>query len=265
MNPAPPLDRDVSLVFGAYDEELRLPALAERLASEAERELARAGLRYGEAVIVDDGSTDGTAQLLARMAAADPRVRVISPWRENRGKGAALKAGIEAAQSEMVLLADVDLSTPLSDAWKLSAAMVTGGEPIAIGSRDLDGARVVAPAYRKLLGSGFNLTVRTLTGLRFADTQSGFKLLEARIARELVREQLAPGFAFDVELLLRARLAGYPVVEVPVSYVHDHGSKVRVLSSSVEMAADVLRVAARLSRAGRAARRIRRPEVEPRA
>lgn len=257
--------RDISLVFGAYNEEQRLPALARELANGAEAELARAGLRFREAVIVNDGSSDRTAELLEEIAASNPRVRALNPWSRNRGKGAAIKAGIEAAEAELVLLVDVDLSTPLSDTWKLTSALAEGGEPIAIGSRDLEGARVIAPRYRRVLGAGFNFTVRALTGLRFADTQSGFKLLESDVARELVAEQLAPGFAFDVELLLRARLAGYPVVEVPVSYVHDDGSKVRVLGSSAEMAADVLKLSVKLSRAGRAARRIRRPEASPRA
>ena len=250
--------RDVTLVFPAYNEASRLPALFEALTSSAAVDLERGGLRLREVVIVDDGSRDGTGALLAAAAARDPRIRALSPWDANRGKGAALKAGIEASSSELSLLVDIDLSTPLSDAPKLSAALRERGDPIAIGSRKLGGARVVAPRHRRLLGAGFNLAVRALTGLRFADTQSGFKLLETEVARELVREQIAQGFAFDVELLMRARLAGYGVVEVPVSYVHDDRSKLRVTSSSFEMARDVLRLWLRLS-----ARRQSRPTDTP--
>ncbi|HKJ36345.1 MAG TPA: glycosyltransferase [Solirubrobacterales bacterium] len=257
--------RDLSLVFPAYNEEARLPALLATLAGSAEEDLAGARLRLREIVIVDDGSSDRTSELVSDAAVRDPRIRPLRPYSEHCGKGAALKAGIEAATAELTLLADVDLSTPLSDAWRLSEAMREGGEPIAIGSRNVEGAMVIAPRYRRVLGAGFNLAVRALTGLRFADTQSGLKLLETGVARELVREQLTPGFACDVELLLRARMAGHPVVEVPVSYVHDDGSKLRVAPSSVAMTRDVLRMSIRLRRAGRGGRRIRRLEGASRA
>jgi glycosyltransferase involved in cell wall biosynthesis len=245
----------VALVIPAYNEQARLPRLFEVLQTSAEADLARAGLDYVEAVIVDDGSTDDTRRMIEAAAARDPRVRPVVEIRRNSGKGAAIKAGVGAARAEMVLLVDVDLSTPLTDAWKLSARLAETGAAIAIGSRDREGADVVAPLHRKLLGSAFNLAVRALTGLRFTDTQSGFKLLETATARSLMDGQVSAGFAFDVELLARARLAGLEVAEVPVSYVHDHGSKVRVLRTSAEMARDLIRVSLLIRRDGRRARR----------
>jgi len=247
-------------VIPAYNEEARLGFLLETLARSATEDMALAGLRYVEAVIVDDGSTDATSSLLRAAAREDDRIRPVLGRTVNRGKGAAIAAGIAAAHAEMVLLVDVDLSTPLSDVHGLAGAIARGDGEIAIGSRDLEGAQVEAPRHRRLLGAGFNRAVRLLTGLDLADTQCGFKLIDTATARELVREQISEGFAFDVELLMRARIAGLRVVEVPVTYVHDDRSKVRVVRASLEMARDLVRVASRLRSDGRRARRRPLPE-----
>lgn len=254
---APEPHLGVALVIPAYNEEARLPRLFEVLATAAGNDLARAGLDFVEAVIVDDGSTDKTARLIEAAAERDPRIRPVLGIRRNSGKGAAIKAGVQAASAEMVLMVDVDLSTPLTDAWRLSAALAETGAAIAIGSRAREGPEVTAPLHRRFLGTGFNIAVRALTGLRFADTQSGFKLLGAETARKLLSEQTSHGFAFDVEMLARAHLAGLEVTEVPVSYLHDDRSKVRVLRTSVEMARDLLRLSILLRRDGRRARRTR--------
>lgn len=232
----------VSLVIPAYNEESRLDELEASLVRAADEELGRAGLVYLEAIIVDDGSDDGTPAILRRIAATDERVRVVSVGGDNLGKGAAVAAGFRAARGDLVLACDVDLSTPLSCAAPLAAAMREQGTPMAIGSRDIPGARVDAPTHRHLLGEVFNFTVKRMTGLDHADTQCGFKLVETELARELVSEQVSTGFAFDVELLVRARDRGVDVAEVPVIYVHDHRSRVRVLSAALAMTRDLFRI-----------------------
>jgi dolichyl-phosphate beta-glucosyltransferase len=232
----------VSLVIPAYNEEERLGELADALAAEAAAEMTRAGLEYLEAIVVDDGSEDATPRILERIAAADPRVRPASVGPVNAGKGRAVAVGIAEARGDYVLVADVDLSTPLACTAALAEAMRAAGAAMAIGSRDIAGAQVKAPVHRHLLGEAFNLAVKRLTGLRHADTQCGFKLIEAPLARELVGEQISTGYAFDVELLVRARDRGAKVVEVPVIYVHDHRSRVRIGSASISMARDLLRI-----------------------
>lgn len=244
--PDPSSPPTLSLVIPAFNEEERLPALIEVLATSAASAVRRAGTELLEVLIVDDGSDDGTPKILREAAAGDERLRPVIEFEENRGKGAAFAAGVERARGDYVLLADVDLSTPLEELPKLTAA-VRDGADIAIGSRAVEGAVVErGPKHRKLTGSAFNSVVRLLTGLRLRDTQNGFKLFRADVVRRLVREQDCPGFAFDVELLMRADRAGLRIDEVPVSYLHDSRSSVRVVSASAAMLRDVSALAYRL-------------------
>jgi dolichyl-phosphate beta-glucosyltransferase len=229
----------LSIVIPAFNEEQRLPRLIEELAMSAEPTAAESGFSFLEAVIVDDGSSDRTPDLLREAAVAHTFMRVISAER-NRGKGAAVAAGVHAARGDCVLVTDLDLSTPLSDLSGLALA-VRDGADAAIGSRVVHGSVVKdAPAYRKRLGQGFNLAVRVLTGLSFRDTQCGFKLLTTAAARELLAVQTCCGWAYDVELLMRARISGLEVVEVPVTYIHDSHSRMKIARASVRMLWDVL-------------------------
>jgi glycosyltransferase involved in cell wall biosynthesis len=234
----------LSLVIPAYNEEARLPALLDALDGSADAAVAAAGFELLEVLIVDDGSGDRTRALLE--GSRLPKLRPILDGRVNRGKGAATADGVRAARGEYVLLVDVDLSTPLEELGKLAAA-VRDGADVAIGSRAVPGAVVErGPALRKITGTVFASTVRLLTGLDVRDTQNGFKLMPTAVGRGLFSEQLCPGFAFDVELLVRAKLARLRIAEVPVLYVHDSRSRVRVASASVRMLRDVISLSYRL-------------------
>lgn len=236
----------LSLVIPAYNEEARLPALLHTLAHSAALTVEAAGMSLLETLIVDDGSDDGTRKILEDAQAEQPRLRAVLDNEHNRGKGAAVASGVLAAQGEYVLIADVDLSTPLEELGKLTEAMRAGAD-VAIGSRAIEGALVErGPAHRKLLGKAFNGTVRMLTGLDVRDTQCGFKLMPRPVAQYLLAVQLCPGFAYDVELLLRAGQAGLRIVEVPVIYLHDSRSRVKVVSASMKMLGDVCSLSYRL-------------------
>lgn len=250
--------KTLSIVIPAYNEEARLPALLETLATTAEAAVAAAGMTFLEALVVDDGSSDRSRDVLKAAAEAAPRLKPVFAYEENRGKGAAFAAGVRRAEGDYVLLADADLSTPIEELPKLTAAIAAGAD-VAIGSRAVKGAVVErGPLHRKILGTGFNLIVRALTGLSLHDTQCGFKLLPANLAKRLLDEQLCPGFAFDVELLMRADREGMQIAEVPVLYLHDTRSRVRVTSASAGMLRDVTKIAYRLRvrdrRAGSASR-----------
>jgi dolichyl-phosphate beta-glucosyltransferase len=237
---------NLSIVIPAYNEEVRLPALLERLAAEAEQAVAEAGMRLHEVLVVDDGSSDRTRELLEAAAAENERLRPVFAYDRNRGKGAAFAAGASRAGGDYVLLADVDLSTPLEELGKLIAAIEAGAD-IAIGSRAVAGAVVErGPLHRKVTGSSFNGAVRLLTGLRVRDTQNGFKLFPTEPVKRFVAHQTCPGFAFDVELLMRADREGLRIAEVPIVYTHDLRSSVRVASASSRMLGEIARLAYRL-------------------
>ena len=242
----------LSVVIPAYNEEDRLPALLDFLATSAEGDVSRGGFELLETLIVDDGSDDRTRQILAAAAERTQKLEMVTGVDgENRGKGAAVAEGVRQARGDYVLLADTDLSTPLSELYKLTAAIHDGAD-MAIGSRAVAGAIVErGPAHRKLLGKSFNGTVRLLTGLDIRDTQCGFKLLPAAAAKQLLGELMTEGFAFDVELLMRAKRHGLRIAEVPVIYIHDSRSRVRVVQATGRMLRDVVVISYRLRRVSR--------------
>ena len=241
----------VSLVIPSYNEERRLPRLAAALRDSAADDLAGAGLDLLEAIVVDDGSLDTSADVLRDAQLTTPRLAPLIREGRNEGKGAAVAAGALLARGDLVLISDVDLAAPLGEAGKLHAAIMAGAD-VAIGSRAIDRRRVTGiPLRRRAMGRAFNWIVRALSGLPYRDTQCGFKLARTSVANELLARQTTPGFAFDVELLMRARGQGLSVAEVPIEYHHDPDSSIAAASASLGMVWDVARLAVRLRR-GRA-------------
>lgn len=238
----------LSLVIPAYEEAPRLPETFRAL----EAWLAAPPRAPVEVLLVDDGSRDETLRLCRELEAARPgQVRAIAA--SHRGKGAAVARGILAAEGELVLFSDADLSVPLCDAERLIEAVEQGAD-VAIGSRELPGSRrEEEPSYRHLMGRAFNRMVQLLVLPGIQDTQCGFKLFRRRAAQDvftrlrrygpdapLVRGPMVT--AFDVEVLWLARHLGYRVAEVPVAWVHGRGSKVRPVVDALRMARDVAAV-----------------------
>ena len=194
--------------------------------------------------MVDDGSTDDTAQVVkaAVTPGSDPTLRCLRQ-EENRGKGAAVRAGVLAATRPYVLMSDADLSTPIEEARRLLAA-VEGGADVAIGSRALPGLQIEVsqPLHRVLMGKSFNKLMRSVTFLGVIDSQCGFKLFPREVAQRLFAPSRIDGFAFDVEVLWLARRAEMRIAEVPVRWVNDPRSTVQPVRHSVQMLRDVLRI-----------------------
>ncbi|HPC84292.1 MAG TPA: glycosyltransferase family 2 protein [Thermoanaerobaculaceae bacterium] len=232
--PDPP---QLSVVIPAYNEASRLPATLARIAAFLD---GAPRWRPAEIIVVDDGSRDGTAAVGEGFGGRDGiAVRVVRLG-TNRGKGAAVRAGLEASRGEWVLISDADLAAPIEDIDLLHAA----GVDLAVGSRALRRELISRrqPWARDLMGRGFNLMLRGLGLTSFRDTQCGFKLLRGELARSLGRQLRLDGFAFDVEMLARSRRLGSSIREVPVHWAHVDESRVRALRHSLQMARDVLRL-----------------------
>ena len=231
-------DPELSIVIPAYNESADI---------EATMGAAVACLRElgvdGEVLVVDDGSSDDTAALVARFAEAHPMVRLVRNER-NRGKGYSVRRGVLEAKGEWILFADADESTPFSEAGKLLAALRSGAADVAIGSRALPDSDVARPQPwpRRLMGWVFRNLVRLLVMRGLRDTQCGFKAFRRGAAREVFPRQTLDGFAFDVEVLFIARRLGYRVAEVPVRWLDSHDSRVHPLRDPARMFADLLRI-----------------------
>lgn len=237
----------LTIVLPAFQEEARLGPSLDTLFAWLDQYAPAA-----EVVVVDDGSRDGTAAVVQARAAREPRLR-LAQLGQNRGKGAAVRRGVELARGNWILLSDADLSTPITELAKLVAAVEAGAD-IAIGSRDVRDSQIVRhqPAYRELMGRVFNQIVQAaaLPGLR--DTQCGFKLFSAEAARRCFALQTIERFAFDVEVLYVARRLGYRIAEVGVVWVNDERSTVRPIRDASRMFADVVRIRRRHRGLGRA-------------
>ena len=228
------LRRSISIIVPAFNEEKRLPKTLESI-----REyLERTSWEFAEIVVVDDGSVDRTADLAQ---AAGARV-VKNPG--NRGKGYSVKHGVLEGRGDWLLVTDADLSAPIADLDRLWDAAGREQAQLAIGSRAIDRSLVGRhqPFLREAAGRSFNLVMRMITGLPFRDTQCGFKLFEARAAREIFPRQRLDGFGFDVEVLYIARQLGYRAVEVAVHWNDVPGTTVSLARGAAAFLADPVRV-----------------------
>jgi glycosyltransferase involved in cell wall biosynthesis len=220
------LTRSISIIIPAYNEEKRLPASLRQVIGY----VRRGAWQFAEILVVDDGSTDGTAQVAEQMRSEYPDLRVLrNPG--NRGKGYAVRHGMLECRGEWALFTDADLSAPIEELDKLWQAAERESAQVAVGSRALDRRLIGVHQswFRENVGKVFNLVMRLSTGLPFHDTQCGFKLFEAAAARDIFRRQLLYGFGFDVEVLFIGRRLGYREIEVAVRWNDVEGTKMTAL------------------------------------
>ncbi len=223
----PPLE--LSVVVPAYNEEARLPRTLERI-----RDYLRRTHPSSEIIVVDDGSTDRTAEVIRALQEKMPELRLLANG-ENRGKGYSVRSGMLAARGEITLFTDADLSAPIEEAAKLLDALASAD--VAIGSRALDRRliQVHQSRSRELAGILFNRMVRLATSLPFEDTQCGFKAFRTERARIIFEQQRIEDFGFDPEILFLAHRHGLRIVEIPVLWAHDPGTKLHVVRDSLLM------------------------------
>jgi glycosyltransferase involved in cell wall biosynthesis len=223
-----------SIVIPAFNEAERIPATLTSVL-----ECVRAHSWEAEVLVVNDGSSDQTAEVVRAFARTAPEVRLMeNPG--NRGKGYSVRSGMLAARGSILLFTDADLSSPIDEAERLFAAIGQGAE-IAIGSRWLESNRQThrQPLYRQFFGRCFNAVTRAVMQLPFADTQCGFKAFSREAAQTIFRLQTIERWGFDPEILLIALKHGYRIVEVPVSWAHDKRTRISYLRDGFRMLQEI--------------------------
>lgn len=225
------MTRSLSIIIPAWNERVRLPDTLRRVEEYLHTPCNNADTWIHEVIVVDDGSTDGTAEAVNAIAEQNPHIRLLqNPG--NRGKGYSVRHGMLKARGEWRLFTDADLSTPIEELEKLWCAVAQGKDVIAIGSRALDRSLIGVhqPGMRETFGRMFNGVMRAAVGLPIADTQCGFKLFRGDVAQEVFSRQTLDRFGFDVEVLFIAFKRGYGIAEIPVRWNHVEGSKVNMLN-----------------------------------
>jgi len=224
-------------VIPAYNESSRIRPTLDALLRHLQEQKWDA-----EILVVNDGSADDTAKIVREYAQRHPEIRLLeNPG--NHGKGYSVRNGMLHARGDICLFTDADLSSPITEAQKLFDAIAQGAD-IAIGSRwlrvELQTER--QPLYRQLFGRIFNLVLRVILGLRFADTQCGFKAFRRDAALRIFPLQKIERWAFDPEILFLARRAGLQVEEVPVLWAHSGGTRLHPFRDGLRMFVEVLRI-----------------------
>jgi dolichyl-phosphate beta-glucosyltransferase len=238
---------DLTLVVPLYNEAVRLRRCGAQLIDFVARQPGRSAL-----VLVDDGSRDGTAALSEELAADQPDGLVRTIRRPHEGKGAAIRAGLDTATTQLAGFCDLDLSTPLPHFQRLvDDARATGA--LAIGSRDVPTSvlTVSESALRELLGKAFNRVVQVVLTRGIRDTQCGAKAAPTPVWHDILAHSRENGFAWDVEVVALAMRLGVPVHEIGVEWRYDHDSRVRVGRDGIAMLLAVPRIRRNVMRAAR--------------
>jgi glycosyltransferase involved in cell wall biosynthesis len=236
----------VDIVIPVYNEEVALPKGVATLC-----EYLSTYFPYNWRVIIaNNASTDRTLEVAQELAAANPRVSVLHL--DRKGRGRALRAAWLASEADVVSYMDVDLSTNLQSFLPLVAPLATGHSDVAIGSRLLKGAVVTRQWKREFISRCYNLLIKVIFRNTFSDAQCGFKAVKRSVARQILPQIENNEWFFDTELLLLAEEAGLRVYEVPVDWIEDLDSRVKIVSTATEDIKGLLRVRARRLRLRRA-------------
>ncbi len=232
---------DLSIVLPAFDEEKKIGRDVEVAAAFIDEESVS-----GEVIVVDDGSTDKTAEEAQNAAVPSAIERKVIRLDKNRGKGNAVKAGILASKGDVVLFADSGTCVPYANALP-QIERIRGGElDIAMASRRLKETVIHRnrSMKRRLLSSLFRVLARLVTGVpqRFSDTQCGFKVYRGEIARELFAQCKTTGFLFELEILLLALKRGYRIEEFPVEWTCDLDTRLKPGSDAGRVLKEMLQV-----------------------
>ncbi len=222
----------LAIIVPAYNEQSRIENSLRRIQDYLNEQTYDAIV-----LVVSDGSTDETVNIVQKFSAKDSRFQVHH-YSPNRGKGCAVRTGMLMAEAEWLLLCDADLAAPIEEVEKLFSA----NTPIAIGSRALNRKQmeIKQPFLRRTAGKMFNFVVQLLAIRGLQDTQCGFKLFSRESAKEIFSRCKLDGYSYDFEALMIGKALGYKISEVPIRWEHQEGSKVSLIRDGLKMIKDLV-------------------------
>ncbi len=229
----------LSIVIPAFNEAHRLPGSLKIIA-----DFCKPLPFSHEVLVIVEKSTDNTLQLALEAVKGNPVFEIVDN-KVHRGKGYAVRTGMLRAKGEIIFYMDADLSVPLEDITVFQTYFEQHPEvDVLVGNRQHAQSRIIKSQniLRQHMGQNFNRLIQCLVPLKIKDTQCGFKAFRQPCAREIFSRQTLDGFAFDVEALLLAQLAGYNLVDLPVQWSNSTESKVHIVYDSIRMLRDAIKL-----------------------
>jgi len=230
---------DLSVIFPVYNEEKRLKNSLKKIYNFHKKNIY-SDIEY---LFIDDGSTDKTQNLIKKFLKKIKKKNFkYFKIKSNKGKGFALKTGVDKAKKKWIITADIDLSVPLLQIndWFKNKVKESDKIYFYFGNRNDNRSKVKKKLYRFLLGSLFNLLIRHLFKIRLNDTQCGFKLYKSLVAKKIFKNLSIYGFAHDIELVSFILKKKMIIKELPVTWTHVPNSKLNILIDPIKMFIDLL-------------------------
>ncbi|VAW16047.1 hypothetical protein MNBD_BACTEROID05-1105 [hydrothermal vent metagenome] len=220
----------LSVIIPAYNEQEMIGSTIEEVGL-----FLKKNFPSYEIIVVDDGSTDNTKDIVSKVSNYHSSIKLISHY-PNKGKGISVKEGIMQSKCDYVLFSDADLSTPIDEILKFMPFFDQGAD-VVIGSRALKESDLIKSQgiIRQNMGRFFNVLVQSLVLKGIKDTQCGFKCFKRSVARDVFSRQILSGFSFDAEILFIADDLNYVIKEVPVKWINREASRVSVVRDSLKM------------------------------
>lgn len=227
--------KEISILLPAYNEAVQI----ERCINQVQKAVEAITDSF-EIIVSEDGSTDGTERIVAKMAKTNPNLFLLHS-QKRLGKGKAIKKAVNASKGSIITFMDVDLAANLSCLPRLIEVVREKGG-MAIGSRHIGGAKVQRKTTRTIFSLTYNLAVRLLFLDGIHDHQCGFKTMSRQVAQAVLRESKADGYFFDTEMIVQCKTIGYPIAEVAVEWSERNkgASKVSPVRDAKKMSWDLL-------------------------
>tara|TARA_B110000467_G_C18177728_1_gene398795 strand:+ start:154 stop:867 length:714 start_codon:yes stop_codon:yes gene_type:complete len=230
---------NLSIVLPVFNEEKRLrktlPSLEKFLKDSKKNKI--------ELIFVSDGSTDGTNNIIYNFINSKKYKISLIKYKKNIGKGYAVKKGILKAKNQWILICDVDLSVhPKQFNIWFNDQMINSSKCAYYGSREHKHSKVKASPARLILGFFFRTLIRFLFDINLSDTQCGFKVFHQSYAKKIFKKMKSYRFSFDIELTILLKKNKVKVIELPLKWVHKHGSKLDIFKDIPRMFFDLLKI-----------------------